>query len=315
MMTEEQMVPFWYWINERDRIYWRKGDGQANNFPWTQDPILQTYRFCNVYRELDRVTIAFKEQIRRPYEDNPNLWFMYTIARQFNWPPTIQALIDEGLWPTKTWDGKKAGKYLDKLSKQGMQQYNGAYMTTGSGVPEGWSKARFMCEILFEKVWQERKEMSAICQTSIEYCTKAFTQFNGFGLFLGYEVATDLRHCEGWLDKAPDIFTWANTGPGAKRGLNRLHGRPLEQSIKEQQALEEMRYLLSMAPLYLDKGFIGNVDKSKPLFEMRDVEHCLCETDKYLRAKTGEGRPKALYKPGQYDFKFGEGAHNAHDIL
>jgi hypothetical protein len=32
---------------------------------------------------------------------------------------------------------------------------------------------------------------------------------------------------------------------------------------------------------------------------MRDIEHSLCETDKYLRVKNGEGRPRAKYVRGR----------------
>jgi hypothetical protein len=32
-----------------------------------------------------------------------------------------------------------------------------------------------------------------------------------------------------------------------------------------------------------------------PHWEMREVEHTLCEFDKYERARLGEGRPKQLY--------------------
>ena len=48
-------IPLFYWVAERERIRVRKESGQP--FPWTDDPILATYRFCNVRREDDRVTI------------------------------------------------------------------------------------------------------------------------------------------------------------------------------------------------------------------------------------------------------------------
>lgn len=299
--SEDQLSPFWYWINERHRIYWKKagtgstGSADIGNQYWTEDEILKTYRFCNVYRELDRVTLWFKYNIREPFSDNENLWFMYCIARQFNWPPTIKALMDKGLWPSAKWNGKAAGKLLDKLSKEGMQQYNGAYMVCGCGVPEGWSKSRFMCEVMFQELWEKRKEVSEICKTTIEDTTKYLAGFYGWGMFLGYEVACDLSHSKRWLDKAPDIMTWANVGPGAKRGLNRLWGRPLKQSIKEAQAVDEMKYLLELSPLFIESHL------HLP-FTMREIEHSLCEVDKYLRVKTGEGRPKALYRPYEKEY-------------
>jgi hypothetical protein len=35
-----------------------------------------------------------------------------------------------------------------------------------------------------------------------------------------------------------------------------------------------------------------------PAWEMREVEHTLCEFDKYERARLGEGRPKQRFNPG-----------------
>ena len=101
---------------------------------------------------------------------------------------------------------------------------------------------------------------------------------------MAYEVVTDLRHTK-WLNNAPDIMTWANPGPGAKRGLNRIHGRELTQSVTREQQIQEMRDLLELL-------------NGKPLsLEMRDIEHCLCEFDKYERVRLGQGKPRAKYKP------------------
>ena len=104
---------------------------------------------------------------------------------------------------------------------------------------------------------------------------------------MAYEVVTDLRHSK-YLENADDILTWANAGPGAKRGLNRIHGRLLEQTIKPRQLTIEMQELLDMAGDYIG-SFL-------PDLEMREIEHCLCEYDKYERVRLGEGRPRAKYK-------------------
>ena len=33
-----------------------------------------------------------------------------------------------------------------------------------------------------------------------------------------------------------------------------------------------------------------------PSLEMRDIEHTLCEFDKYERVRNGEGKPRSIYK-------------------
>lgn len=45
---------YWYFAAERQAIFDRRVAGMAQ--PWTHDPILQTFKFCNVYRATDRVS-------------------------------------------------------------------------------------------------------------------------------------------------------------------------------------------------------------------------------------------------------------------
>ena len=83
-------------------------------------------------------------------------------------------------------------------------------------------------------------------------------------------------------------MTRANPRTGAQPGLNRIHHRELNQTIKKPQLNFEMKVLLDCSPEYLQGHML-------PL-EMRDIEHCLCEFDKYERTRLGEGRPRAKYK-------------------
>lgn len=45
---------YWYFASERQRAFSRRVSGQPS--PWTDDPILQEYKFCNVFRAADRVS-------------------------------------------------------------------------------------------------------------------------------------------------------------------------------------------------------------------------------------------------------------------
>jgi hypothetical protein len=105
---------------------------------------------------------------------------------------------------------------------------------------------------------------------------------------MSYEVVTDLNYTPV-LQEPRDKFSWANAGPGAKRGLNRIHGRYLEKSGQDWNT--EMRALLDLAPQHLDMSIMpqGQVD-------MRMIEHSLCEFDKNERVRLGEGKPRSLYR-------------------
>ena len=81
-----------YWITEREAIRKRREAGEPA--PWTTDPILAAYRFCNVWREDDAVTRHIAWTWRDPYSDDPHLWFAMTVARLINWPDTLDCAFE-----------------------------------------------------------------------------------------------------------------------------------------------------------------------------------------------------------------------------
>jgi hypothetical protein len=126
---------------------------------------------------------------------------------------------------------------------------------------------------------------------SLESVWKWLKEFPFQGPFHAFEVVTDLRHTE-LLNRAPDINTWANSGPGAQRGLARIHNRPLNSLAPTKQACNEMIEILNLSR---DKKYWPNNEDYPPL-ELREIEHSLCEFDKYLRVLTGQGRPRSIYR-------------------
>ena len=270
-MSNYPKTDFNNYMIERHSIYERRAEGQP--YPWTDDPILKEYSFCNVYRELDRVTIWIRENWREPYADHPNLPFAMAMARQINWPDTLQEIGFPEHWNPERIKAIMQGR-LNRKEKV----YTGAYMLTGT---LGGTKV----EQTIDKILTPLYEMPPrIVNNSLEETWKRYLPYPGFSGFMAYEVVTDLRHTKH-LENAEDIMTWANPGPGAKRGLNRIHGRPLNHTQPRRHFINEMKellYLCNMAPLPL---------------EMRDIEHCLCEFDKYERVRLGQGKPRAKYKP------------------
>jgi hypothetical protein len=90
-------------------------------------------------------------------------------------------------------------------------------------------------------------------------------------------------------------MTWTNPGPGALRGLLRLEGGSpglnkrgkITRQVRVEDPLNKIRALL----LICHRKLTG-----MPQFEMREVEHSLCEFDKYERALWGQGgRMKRRY--------------------
>ena len=107
---------------------------------------------------------------------------------------------------------------------------------------------------------------------------------------MSYEVVSDLNYTSV-LDKATDRFSWANAGPGAMRGINRIHGYPLKKMHSQERANRFMQGILEEKYKYVDWDIIDHDD-----VDMRCIEHSLCEWDKYERVRLGQGKPRSKFK-------------------
>lgn len=269
----------------------------------TDDPILQRYRFCNVYRELDRVTVWIRENIREPFADHEHLWFMLAVARHINWPDTLDGLIKStrGTWPDKPgFKPEYMTAHLEARAALGQKVYTGAYMIRAEQYDRPWrhwSKQRYSAEIVLGKLWEDRAAWSShfrAGQSTLQEVWSWFqdSHYTGWGPFMAQQVVADLRWTR-YLRKAHDVGNWTAVGPGSARGLNRLHGRPVAAAVRQEQGLEEMREVRQL--------FLEEVPLAPWLDvpELSDIQNCLCEFDKYERVRLGEGRPRSLYIPGR----------------
>ena len=271
---------YFNWIKERHNIYKKKESGQPK--PWTSDPIFLDYKFCNPFRENDKTTKWFRENIRDPDRDSPDILMDTVIFRWFNYIPTATKLMEHDL--LHNWDSDIAIRILDTAEKL----ITGAYVIK---TPDGMNK-RIGISWCIDNVWSKKEDTISyiLGSKSLQKSTEYLTKFPFIGNFMSYEIVTDLRYTY-LLDNATDILTWANVGPGAKRGLNRVHERPIGYNQKTGLFVDEMQNLLSISRDYLPSNF--------PRVEMRDIEHSLCEFDKYERIRLGEGHMKNRYNGRQ----------------
>jgi hypothetical protein len=305
--TTPRINEFAVFMKARHNIYLRRAAGEPG--PWTTDPILLEGRFCNIFRELDTVTIWIDQNIRQPYADHPHLWFMLAVARYINWPDTLRYLMDDaepGCWPSEEgFTPAKLTAALEEYAAQGNKVYTGAYMIRAESDPSkewySWSKHRYIAEIVLGRLWEDRERFATELEKpgqTLEGAWKLFQEprYVGWGPFMAYEVVTDLRHTR-YLREAPDIFTWANAGPGAIRGLNRLYGRDLNAKPRPKQTNAEMIKLMQELNALDFLGFNETFGPPNgwPRFEARDIEHTLCEFDKYERVRLGEGKMRSKY--------------------
>jgi hypothetical protein len=286
----KHLADFFAYARERYRVYLLRLEGKP--FPWTPDPILKKYRFCNVFRTDDKVTQWILQNLLKPLVPDDDAvvdWRLLPItvaARFINRIDTLSAVKDILL--NDGWDSRAMKRALTTVRQQGGKVVTGAYMIR---TPFGVNKIKGLDQILHPlQKWSRQEGYRHYERLQDQHqwlCT-----FPYIGSFMSYEVVTDLSYLFPYEDK----MTWANAGPGAARGLSRVLdgklGRFRNSPTQQAAMCEHMRHILDASFCSEDAW-----PAEWPIWDMRTVEHTLCEFDKYERVRLGEGRPKQVFKP------------------
>ena len=266
-----------YWVRERESIRQKRVEGRPK--PWTEDPILQSYRFCNVHREDDAVTVWIKDNVRQ-HQHKPEFPHFSIITRQLNLPSSINAILKEG-WPYEPYVFKKAEvkKILHDIKDRGGNVFNAAYIVSTNGV--AMDKIEYLAMNWVDH-YKATMEWHWFDLRTLADAHLHLVQLDGISNFMAGQIIADLKHT-GWLNKASDWWTWCTPGPGSMRGLSRIMGYLTNRKYRSD---EFIRILLQLR------------DEAKiPEMCLQDLQNCLCEVDKYMRAQDG-GKPKQHY-PGR----------------
>lgn len=261
---------------------------------WKQDPIIAQYRFCNVRREDDRVTKWIAANWRAPHADDPHLWFAMIVARLFNLPFTLNAIGYPAPWKAGT-----VARKLTLLRAHGNKIFNGAYIVSTNG--RAMDKVQYLIMHVLDPLWAKRKAITqAMEDAPLVEVHRILMYEQGLGSFMAAQIVADLKYAPPYYDTdldlptshAPDWYTFAAPGPGSKRGLNRVMYQPTDKTWPGRTWLATMEILHNKL---IGSGLLPQYLGS--YFHMQDLQNCLCEFDKYERARLGEGRPKQFYKP------------------
>lgn len=274
-MRANDLVKF---IKEREKVRVKKEDGKPR--PWTTDPILGKFRFCNVHRENDWVTRWLRANWYKHLEGDADVWFAAVVARLFNQPDALFAIMPYVL----PWKPEKVRYILHKRRDAGKKNFNAAYIVSTNGI--AMDKVDYIIARVLGPLWADRKAIRPQNGQTLVQFHSHLTEYDGLGSFIAAQVVADLKYIDSCpLREAIDWATFAASGPGSRRGLNRVVGLPPEKAWNEASwrfALGNLQQLV-------------NNKLTEPL-HAQDLQNCLCEFDKYERARLGEGTPKQIYK-------------------
>lgn len=280
---------FYEFMVKREQVRLNKEAGKP--WPWTDDKILQEYKFTNVKRAHDRTTRWLWSQWLEPHADERLAEQLFNCAF-FRYFGTIEWAEAAG-WQKLHQFAKPSQRIQlavlarDRL-KAGQRVFTGAYVITNQGI-----KAPKEEVVLREFLWPFAQECERLVKLARETKSwkavalemKKIQGFGGTG-FMTKEVLQDAIHTPVLFD-CTDRNSWCPVGPGARRGLNRVYGRDVDAHVPEFQFLEEMKSLFFERVEFWPEAYVE--------LELHDIQFQLCEFDKYERVRLGQGRPRSRY--------------------
>jgi hypothetical protein len=271
---EEGLHYLYHWIKEREQIRIKKEMGLPP--PWTGDPILQSYRFCNVHREHDKVTRWIRTHWS-PWVAHSNYTLGMALARYINWPDT---LLEIG-YPV-VWEPDCVLSSIRKVQARGGKVWTSAYIVSTNG--NKMEKADYVVNVVLHMLYKRPVIINPKAACRDVYCQ--LRTYTGVGDFMAGQIIADLKNTRDHpLNDAPDFNDWCVQGPGSSRGMNRILGRNPKTSIGAKEFQDNVNIWRA-----------GVERETGVQVDAQDMQNCLCETDKYIRVLKNEGRPRQTYQ-------------------
>ena len=286
---------YWYFAAERQNIFFKKL--QEQKAPWTNDPILQEYKFCNSYRASDRVSqYLIKSVIYNGTEySDEDMIFRIMLFKIFNKELTWKILCDKlGDVLLENFNFNDYCKILEEAKENGEKIYTDAYMSCASKA-FGYNKKHENHIALLEQMFiKDRIQNKIIESNSMEEAFNIIKQYPLIGNFMAYQLVTDINYSKV-TNFSEMEFTVA--GPGSERGIKKcfidLNGMSKEDVIK---------WMCDHQDEEFSKLGIKFKDLAGRPLQYIDCQNLFCELDKYCRQavpalKSNRTKIKKKYVP------------------
>ncbi|KAI0073262.1 hypothetical protein K474DRAFT_1666813 [Panus rudis PR-1116 ss-1] len=282
---------FFWFVAERHRIHQLRVAGKPR--PWTEDTILAEHPFTNVFRVYDRVTqYILQNVIGKGSRDLYESCFRVLLFRTFNRIETWEYLEEQ--LGDLTWRDFDVRQYEKVLSKVDGALYGPVYIipAPGFGWPKNYSNhLRLIQMMMQEDIPKALKRFQYLKDAHGYIC-----MYPGVGDFTGFQYILDLNmlpHFD-WSENE-----WAALGPGSTSCLVKMFGKAVHGH--EDAAMRYLRdtQLSHFTRLGIHPDQIPRLCGSRGAgLSIVDIEHALCECDKYSRGAFPEirGRRTSLHR-------------------
>ena len=275
VVREDVYRTYWTFAAERQRIFEARLAGLPA--PWTDDEILKSYRFCNVFRAADRVSQHLIQNAAYGdcTADADDLFLRVVLHRLFSRPTTWDLLQGKlGSIDAATFNAEAYGSILDDAFDHGQRIYTNAFILCATPA-YGFGRKHRNHLALLQAMLADGVPSRVTRARSLEAVYWELRSWPLIGPFMAYQLAIDLNYSP-LTEFSEDDFVVP--GPGALRGIAKvfvdLGGLSPAEAISwlvEQQHLLGSQFDLAAPSLF-----------GRPLHAI-DCQNLLCEVDKYCR--------------------------------
>lgn len=294
MFKEERLKLYLNVAEERQKIFVKK-EILKQEKPWTSDDVFKNFFFCNVFREQDKATVALLKYIIQPNEHNKELWKWIVLSRYLSRADVIEEMAYKAQSSLN-----KAFLWLKSEQDMGRVLFTSGFIQN-TGTSDGFTdKLTYIYRLIQSMDKTEDIDAYLVRTRVMEKVCGMLRSFSGIAGFMSYEYACDFNYTTRYGGYT-DTYLWTNPGPGATRGINVLLGNDDNLKKKHTDFVLKARSLREEWKEYFKprefKSF-DNAEADRYMRKlknptMREIEHWLCEFDKYCRVlRTGTFRRK-----------------------
>lgn len=267
---------YWRFAANRQEVFFSRM--MSKSFPWTDDKIIQKYKFTNAYRASDRVSqyliknVIYNKESYTPEDYCFRILFFKLFNKIETWE-YIERNLGEITY--SSYNFELYNKLLTQKIESDERIYSAAYIMPSGKSCFGFDKKHKNNLRLLEYMMNTGLSKKISMAKNLQELYKILLNYPTLGPFLAFQFAIDINYSE-LCDFSEMSFVVA--GPGAKNGIRKcfkdLNGYKYEDIIK---------YVSENQNIEFEKRGL----KFKSLFgrdlQLIDCQNLFCETDKYAR--------------------------------
>jgi len=288
---------YWRFAAERQRVFFRRLEKLPQ--PWTDDPILQAYKFTNAYRASDRVSqylirrVIYRDDLPGDPEE---VVFRVLVFKVFNRIETWE-LLEQDVGPV-THAGFTFERYDETLTRAmagGSRIYSAAYIMP-PGRSLGHDRKHRNHLTLLGRMMDDELQARLAAARSMQRAFDLIRSYPSIGDFLAYQYVTDVNYTT--VTNFTEI-EFVVPGPGAVDGIRKcfsdtggLNDAEVIRFMADRQEIEFERLGLNFPTLWGRR------------LQLIDCQNLFCEVDKYARVRhpdaagsSGRTRIKQRFRP------------------